>query len=190
MSSTYLFRKSHPVRTYSGKVKKNYRDYKSDLAADFKNRCGYTDCSDRWFGGKSSFHIDHFIPWKHNPNKLKTDYANLVYSCSYVNILKSNDQGNYLDPCQVDFNQHFFRSTSGEIHPHPDSKQAVYMHQRLKLNTKRYQIIWMLDQLYAAMEELSAIIELNENDENIVNLKIKHSDITREFQKYFNYLCG
>lgn len=87
------FRDKQPIRTCVKKYA-NYKSYKPYLAKDFFNRCGYTDCSDFWFGGMNNFHIDHFKPWKKYPQNplLKTDYQNLVYCCSYVNILKSDDQ--------------------------------------------------------------------------------------------------
>src|SRR5258708_2160899 len=81
-------------------------------------------------------------------------YANLVYSCSYVNILKSNDEGEYIDPCDTDFNLHFERDNIGNILPLASSKQGNYMYKELKLFMKRYQIIWMLDSLYRKMKEL------------------------------------
>lgn len=180
------FRTLHPKRTYS-KVHSNYRDYKPYLANDFNHRCGYTDCNDFWFGGKNNFHIDHFIPWKGKPNSetLKCDYQNLVYCCSYVNIAKSNDEGNYLDPCNIDFNNHFFRNDVGEISPYQNSPQAVYMYSKLKLYLKRYHIIWLLDQLDMRMEELTKQIEINGKSEELCSLL---TDITIEYSKYKIYL--
>jgi hypothetical protein len=74
------FRDFAPARTYTVKHS-YYPDYKVPLSKDFNHRCGYTDCSDSWFGGKDNFHIDHFIPWKKHLDipGLKTDYSNLVY---------------------------------------------------------------------------------------------------------------
>jgi hypothetical protein len=154
------FRDKHPIRTYTGN-ETDYRKYKLHLAKDFFNRCGYTDCPDFWFGGKNNFHIDHFIPWKKSPKKpnLKTDYSNLVYACSYVNIVKSNDEGAYVDPCDVDFNKHFTRDAVGNILPIPQSKEANYMYKRLKFFMRRYQIIWMLDSIYNKMERLQIVID-------------------------------
>lgn len=168
------FRNCCPSRTYKGTYK-NYHKYKPHLAKDFSNRCGYTDCHDSWFGGKDCFHIDHFIPWKSHPENpsLKTDYSNLVYSCSYVNIAKSNDEGNYLDPCDEDYNEHFSKDSEGAIVANPRSKKAVYMHKKLRLYLRRYQVIWALEMLESKMRQLSDI----EKDPSIMN---KHKGKVQE----------
>jgi hypothetical protein len=178
------FREIIPVRTYVVKHI-NYCNYKPHLAKDFNNRCGYTNCSDSWFGGRNNFHIDHFIPWKkheHDMPHLKTDYANLVYCCSYVNILKSDDEGTYLDPCNVDYNKYFKREDDGTIIPL--SIEAKYMYQKLKLYLKRYSIIWMLEQLEAKKEQLWSLIQ------NYDNSKIKelYIQIDRKYTDYKRYL--
>ena len=72
---TYSFRKETPVRTFKGYYS-DYHQYKKYLAEDFHHRCGYTDCSDHWFGGCRTFQIDHFIPLSKNPAK-KNDYKKL-----------------------------------------------------------------------------------------------------------------
>ncbi|MGJ4789450.1 HNH endonuclease signature motif containing protein [Leptospira koniambonensis] len=157
------------------------------MAKDFNNKCGYTDCSDSWFGGKNSFHIDHFIPWKKNPG-LKTKYSNLVYCCSYVNILKSDDEGAYIDPCDIDYNLHFERDSNGNIIPKNTSVEAKYMHSKLKLYLKRYQIIWKLEQLKLKMEKLIVAIR-NSKDRTFKNkLRLLNSDLATELIKYMNYL--
>lgn len=192
MKNKHPFRLHHPLRSYTGKVESNYRKYKIHLIKDFKGRCGYTDCSDRWFGGANNFHIDHFLPWKkyqNHPRNLKTDYSNLVYSCSYVNILKSNDISDYLDPCDNDLNAHFYRDLSGTIFPNPNSPKAVYMHQKLKLGLSRYQIIWVLDRLYQAQSELKQLIDtLSSNDPRRAILLESYFQLSSQFHEYFNYL--
>ncbi len=155
------FRNVHPKRTFTKSYSK-YSSYKSYLSNDFNKRCGYTDCSDFWFGGSKTFHIDHFKPWKKNPH-LKTQYSNLVYCCSYVNILKSDDEGSYLDPCDIDYNDHFERDTLGKIIPKSTSKEANYMYKKLKLYLQRYQIIWLLEKIFVKMEKLQEIIDKTPN---------------------------
>jgi hypothetical protein len=178
------FREVAPIRTY--KIKHaNYRDYKPHLAKDFNHKCGYTDCSDFWFGGKDNFHIDHFIPWKkYTTDKphLKTDYSNLVYCCSYVNIAKSDDEGPYLDPCNDDYNDHFQREDDGEIIPLSES--AKYMYNRMKLYFERFRIIWILDQLEIRLNKLQAIIENSDNEE----AKKMYISLSFEFNNYRKYL--
>lgn len=183
------FRNHIPIRKYS-KNYSTYTSYKKYLAEDFNYRCGYTDCPDFWFGGKANFHIDHFIPWKNHLDQpsLKTDYSNLVYCCSYVNILKSNDETNYLDPCQVDYNEHFFRNISGQIKPNTESVAANYMYSKLKMYMSRYQIIWMLDNLFDKLESLSNAMEKTKNPILKENLKSAMCELVPIVVKYKCYL--
>lgn len=172
------------IKTFS-----NYRSFKPYIAEDFNRRCGYTDCSDFWFGGPNTFHIDHFKPWKKYPN-LKTTYSNLVYCCSYVNILKSDDEGSFLDPCDVDYNDHFERDYNGKIIPKNNSAEAKYMHSKLKLYLKRYHIIWKLDQLLLSMKKLQAAIKEPKNTSIKQDLIILHYDLATELTDYIEYLKG
>ncbi|MEI6949661.1 hypothetical protein V9K67_20910 [Paraflavisolibacter sp. H34] len=180
------FRSSCPSRTCTKKYKV-YRSYKSHIAKDFNNRCGYTDCPDFWFGGTSTFHIDHFKPFSKNPD-LETDYSNLVYCCSYVNILKSDDEGDYIDPCDIDFNDHFERDHNGSIIPKPNSKEANYMYNKLQLYLTRYRLIWKLDEVHNKLLKLQELIN---NPKNIAiknDLRIIHSELAEEFTMYLSYL--
>lgn len=160
----YPFRKTYPNRSYSGKPFSDYRRYKIHLEQDFNGRCGYTDCNQFWFGGKSSFQIDHFKPKSKFP-ELLCEYTNLVYSCSYVNRAKSDDINEYFDPCNIDYNEHFYRDHLGNIYPKEDSPIAIYMYKKLKLYLKRYGIIWMLEELVEKMKSLRIIIEETGNPE-------------------------
>lgn len=176
------FRNKAPRRSYSGDELANYRSYKDFLEADFNQRCGYTDCHQVWFGGKRTFQIDHFKPVSRHP-ELETKYFNLVYSCSYVNRAKWSDVGDYIDPCDTDYNQHFYRDSLGNIFPKPDSLSANYMYKKLKLFLKRYGIIWMLDQLEQQMFKLQELIEATGNAEAkelFVEVGIKYNN----YKKY------
>jgi len=178
-----LFRNTVPKRSYAGNELTNYRAYKNHLEKDFNERCGYTDCHQFWFGGKRNFQIDHFKPVSKHP-ELETKYSNLVYSCSYVNRAKSNDIGQYLDPCDNDFNQHFHRDGLGNIIAVANSEQAKYMHKKLKLFLKRYGIIWMIDQLEQRMFKLQELIEATDNAE----AKALFVEIGMKYNNYKKYL--
>lgn len=181
------FRETAPVRTYSGKKYSNYRKYKQYLKKDFNGKCGYTDCSQLWFGGSSSFHIDHFKSKSIHPH-LETEYSNLVYSCSYVNIAKGNDDSVYLDPCNDDYNQHFYRDKFGNIFPVPQSAKANYMFIKMKLYLKRYSIIFMLDVLRKKMSLISEMISGMKEGENKKELLVLQGELAIEFLKYLKYL--
>ena len=177
------FRNKTPQRSYLGDDLPNYRNYKDFLEMDFNQRCGYTDCHQFWFGGKKNFQIDHFKPVSKFP-ELELKYANLVYTCSYVNRAKSNDIGSYLDPCDVDYNQHFYRDGLGNIFPKEESDSAKYMHSKLKLFLKRYGIIWMLEQLEQKMFQLQELIEATDNNE----AKALFVEIGMKYNNYKRYL--
>ena len=183
-----IFRELAPQRSCS-KIYSVYGSYKKYLASDFNNRCGYTDSHHMWFGGLSTFHIDHFKPHKKFP-LLKTTYSNLVYACSYVNILKSDDDPvNYLDPCATDYNKHFYRDAHGTIYPDAQSPQAIYMHKKLKLGLARYRIIWALeksDKLMKKLEELAETLVAGSKEET--ELHKLHFDLAKEFRAYLHYL--
>lgn len=182
------FRENHPQRTYSGKKLSNYKDYKSSLRNDFNSRCGYTNCPDYWFGGISTFHIDHFLPHS-NPLHLhlKEEYSNLVYTCSYVNIAKSNDEGLFLDPCNVDFNEYFWRNEYGEIIFDSKSEHAQYMYYKLKLYLMRYGLIWILDNIFKKMEILETEISKYEDSELKNNLLILQGQLANKFVRFARY---
>lgn len=177
------FRATPPKRTYEGAELPNYRDYKSPLSKDFNERCGYTDCPHFWFGGKGNFQIDHFMPISLFP-ALKTTYSNLVYSCSYVNRAKSNSTGEFLDPCDTDYNLHFYRNSFGNIFPREESEAGRFMYKKLKLYLKRYGIIWMLDQLMQKKEILRNLIEKTNNQE----AKDVYLEVDFMFCDYLKYL--
>lgn len=183
------FREKSPKRTFKKRYN-NYRQYKPYLAEDFNRRCGYSDCPDFWFGGPNNFHIDHFIPWKSDPKRpeLKTDYNNLVYACSYINILKSDDLSPYLDPVQEDFNKHFSRDSIGNIIPADDSPTAKYMYKRLKLYLRRYQVIWMLEHIHEKMELLKEAIEKLPQGKKRTALLVAEGELAIEFLNYEQYL--
>lgn len=141
----YPFRKLVPRRTCD-KVYNDYKRYKPYIVKDFNKRCAYTDCPDSFFGGARNFHIDHIKPKKKFPS-LRNDYKNLVYSCSYVNIKKSDNEVELLDPCDIDWNLHFGRDCYGNILPLPSSEQAEAIYLSLSLYLKRYGIVWMLERL-------------------------------------------
>lgn len=177
------FRDTKPFRSYTGKDLSDYHGYKDFLETDFNQRCGYTHCHQFWFGGKRSFQIDHFKPKQHFP-ELENKYSNLVYSSSYINRAKWNDVGNYLDPCDTDYNEHFYRDGLGNIYPEKDSEAANYMYRKLKLYLKRYGIIWMLDQLEQRMYLLQELIEGTGNSE----AKELFIEVSFRYNNYKKYL--
>jgi len=121
------FRQHNPVRTCD-RLYARYTSYKLHLRNDFNKRCGYCNDLDSFCGGTRGFHIDHFCP-QDKFSHLETNYGNLVYACPYCNGAKSNDWPassetpsivdgkGYVDPCDVDFTNHFERFPNGRIMP-------------------------------------------------------------------------
>lgn len=184
------FRSLVPKRTYEGPEMSHYRKYKKQLRDDFHGRCGYTDCRDFWFGGVSTFQIDHFKPKSKYP-ELTTRYDNLVYSCSFANNAKRDDYDDalYLDPCKVDYNEHFERDVQGNIFPKASSPAAQHMYNKMKLYLKRYGIIWMLDQLQEKIKAVQVQIEkIKEEKERSPLLQLNY-ELSRAFQEYLEYLA-
>lgn len=178
------FRDTSPSRTYTGRELQDYKGYKDSLEKDFCERCGYTHCQQDWFGGKRNFQIDHFKPKSIHP-ELQTKYSNLVYSCSYVNRAKSDDLGNYIDPCDVNYNDHFYRDELGNIYPIETSESAIYMYKKLKLYLKRYGIIWMLEQLEIKKERLRKLIEATRDAEAMelyIEIDFKYMDYKKHLK--------
>lgn len=188
--SQIQFREAMPKRSCT-KTFNAYRSYKEYLANDFNSRCGYTDCHHRWFGGITTFHIDHFKPHKKFP-ALKTEYSNLVYACSYVNILKSDDDpANYLDPCTIDYNQHFYRDRTGRIFADPKSPRAIYMHKKLKLGLARYQVIWLLDKCNQTMGDLEALAEkLPSGSKEEIAVKNLYFELGKQFRAHLEFVAS
>lgn len=177
------FRKTRPARRKNVPQRSTYGAYKDELAEDFNHRCGYTDCSDFWFGGQRTFQIDHLKPWSKYP-ALKTKYSNLVYCCSYVNRAKWDDDNlHYLDPCDVDYNDHFVRDDNGFIIG--KTADAQYMVQKMHLNLTRYALIWTLDTLDDIITRLKVHRKAHPEIEGLlVALQDKYFDYVQNLRKH------
>ena len=158
------------------------------MQEDFHKKCCYTDSSEQWFGGITKMEIEHFRPKSKFP-ELTTSYSNLAYCCSFANRAKSNDYDEkmYLDPCDVDYNEHFSRDDQGNIVPHTD--QAKYMYKKLKLYLERYGIMWMLSALQEKMQILNKRIDEMRDGSEKENLLALHYKLSKDFQTYLNYLA-
>jgi len=123
-------------------------------------------------GGKRGYHIDHFAP-KSKFSELEKIYTNLVYSCPFCNISKSdywpsdnafvgvvNDEG-FVDPCDTQYDQHICRNDNGRITA--ISPLGKYIHKKLKLHLLRHELIWkhgQIKQLIIELKNISAPSEL------------------------------
>jgi hypothetical protein len=187
-----LFREIAPVRTCV-KTYKNYRSYKLFLISDFNERCGYCHSSHTWYGGYRSFHVDHFAP-KDKFAHLETAYSNLVYTCPFCNIAKSNkwpsldatksvvnDEG-FLDPCNVDYNIHFHRSGDGYISG--ITATGKYIVKTLFLNLERHAVTWQLSRLQNLINKYHTLLSNNVNEEKRGKAELAHYALLKIFYDY------
>lgn len=188
------FRHHTPVRSNVTKRAK-YRFYKEELRLDFKERCGYCDDSDEFFGGIEGYHIDHFAPKSKFP-QLETEYSNLVYSCRFCNGAKSsnwvgddssishNGSEGFIDPCDEAYEYHLDRDAAGRILGR--SKLGRYMVKELQLNLLRHQFIWQTQKLAEERAILNSLIAKldSESEERLAPLLKEFHDITCKLEWY------
>jgi len=125
------FRGSLPARrpTPTRKPKKKWALHKADLKVDFKDHCAYCDSFDGF--RHTFFEVDHFVPkdliLKNGWSISLVEYSNLVYSCKFCNNNKLNNwpsnsptifnrrNKGFVDPCDRNFDSHFYRLKDGKI---------------------------------------------------------------------------
>ena len=159
-------RRKVPIRRSISR-KNRYQEYKGDLRYDFNRSCGYCDDSDE-FQDKSTFHIDHFAPKSRFPD-LELEYDNLVYSCRFCNVAKSNkwvsdshlkpqngDAG-FVDPCSEEYDEHIYRDPSGRIFAR--TKLGSFMVDELNLGLIRHEYLWKVRKLRSQRSRLEELLE-------------------------------
>lgn len=184
------FRNSIPNRTCTKKYS-THSSYKRFLREDFRKRCGYCDDLDIPCGGSNGFHVDHFRP-KSLFRRLQNNYNNLVYACPYCNIAKSDDWPSsdktlavlngkgYIDPCDVDFDNHFERHDDGRIRSKTDV--GNYMYKQLRLGLRRHQLLWMCEQLETTIKKVQEEFDKGGDDDTL--LTKNYMRLTTEYFKY------
>lgn len=194
-------RNTAPIRSEIDKTYVRYRSYKKFLIKDFNHCCAYCDDHDMWSGGPRSFHVDHFAPAKPFADLL-TVYDNLMYSCAFCNIAKSNKwpskdnsaknisddrKEGFLHPINDDYNKEFYRNDDGSISPVSDL--AGFMITELKLDLLRHPIIWNLTRLVTLIDRYEQIFQDNKLSRQEENKLMKnHYMLLRVFYIYHNKL--
>ena len=149
-------KREHPGHSHGGTCWRTRAVLKKHLSDDFNRRCAY--CDDRVFycGGINSFHIDHFAPKSKFP-KLEFEYKNLMYSCPYCNLAKSDKwpsddsrlnvvgKSGFVDPCTDEYEEHLERAENGIIRA--KTELGSYMVHELKLYLQRHAIFFLMDEL-------------------------------------------
>ena len=185
-----------PVRSYTGEKWKTNSSNKKRLAEDFEHRCAYCDDYDKYGGGYNSYHVEHFAP-KEKFKQLQFTYDNLLYSCPYCNISKSNkwvgntatenivgDKG-FIDPCTDEYYVHLKRGESGEIIY--ATKIGEFMYYELSLYLKRHKILYNLEKIRIRKKLLKEKIDLKKhNNENVDKLEALYRALCVVFCEYYD----
>lgn len=164
------FRDKTPVRrANSDDSVTRHQQHKPDLRIDFHHHCGYCHSHDRY--KHTYFEVDHFIPLNFiniNGDISSTCYKNLVYSCRYCNNAKrknwpSNSETKFhrknegfIDPCDKNYSNQFYRCDRGRIYPNPRSEVGPWMYNIFKFSIRERQIelVWQLERLDNAIQGL------------------------------------
>lgn len=185
-----------PVRR-EVEARARYTEYRDDLRIDFNSACGYCDDSDLRID-RICFHIDHFAPQKRFPH-LENTYANLVYSCRFCNMRKSDHwigddptihhdgKRGFIDPCSHEYDKHLERDLSGRILG--KSELGCYIVRRLNLNLLRHELLWNARRALALRNEIGPLLDrlkaagLPRNDV-YTDLLERFRDLTEKIEAY------
>jgi len=188
-----------PKRFYSGVRWRTNSSNKKRLAIDFKNRYAYCDDLDKHGGGYRSYHVEHFAPKDKFP-ELEYNYDNLLYSCQYCNILKSNKWignthnvsviGNegFIDLCEDEYCKHLKRDEAGKIVF--ITELGRYMYNELQLYLNRHKCIYNLERISLKLEEIKQEIETKkQKGENTDFLEEIKNELSNTFYDYYGILA-
>lgn len=187
---TLAFRNQTPKRDPNRAVCEHYTSYRKTLRQDFNKRCGYCDSFDHY--RIKSFAIDHFIPRNPKdfiPKIAPNVYKNLVWSCSYCNLAKSNkwptkdetisNDGNvgFIDPELKEYSELFKRNADGEIQSKNNKAIEKHIIKELKLWLPIHSRMWKLEKLMKLELDLRNELSLITDDELRKDFKDCHYDI-------------
>ncbi|OPA02100.1 hypothetical protein BHL27_07060 [Bacillus cereus] len=194
----FTIHETRPVRSYSGEKWFTNSSNKKRLAEDFKNKCGYCGDFDVYSGGYNVYHVEHFAP-KEKFKELEFTYDNLLYSCPYCNLAKSNkwigktatesivgDKG-FVDPCTEEYDLHLGRDEEGSIIYKTSLGQYIYM--ELKLYLKRHKILYNLDKIRLKRNVLKEEIEKRKlKSQDFQDLEVIYNELGALFCNYYELI--
>ena len=173
---------------------------KLQLMKDFNKCCGYCGDIHHYSGGFRSYHVDHFAP-KIKFGDISNSYDNLVYSCPYCNLSKSDkwvgttynenikDGIGIIDPCDIRYSEHLKRNDDGSITY--TSSIGEYMYYELKLYLERHKIIYQLEELKNKIEAIQKKIEFNNTHFiDIQKLSEMEAILCKAYFYYHKELCN
>jgi hypothetical protein len=175
----------------------NWSEHKPDLRDDFKSHCGYCHSYDGY--KHTYFEVDHFVPksliLKNGWAITLTQYDNLVYSCKFCNNKKlskwttntpnPSHDGNigFVDPCNPNYDTHFYRTTDGAIRPRTNLGQWMFR-EAFKFDERERSIIvlYNMNRLKQTIDAL--IVQLNSHvigSADHDSIKLKLGEYTLEY---------
>jgi len=193
-------RRPNPTKKPAGD---KWSEHKPDLKEDFNNCCGYCNSYDEY--RHTYFEVDHFIPkdfFKKLGNIGLTQYDNLVYSCKFCNNAKRakwpsqsekyfND-GNegFVDPCDVVYDKHFYRTTDGGIMWNTILGKWMFSEAfKFDERAQGIKLLWNLSSLENIIHALTLVLNSYvETSEDYKQIKIKIGDYCFEYFKYHQEL--
>lgn len=185
-----------PKRSFSGIMWKTNKSNKKRLIRDFNHRCAYCDDHDKYAGGSKVYHVEHFAPKEKFP-ELEYDYGNLLYSCPYCNVSKSNtwpseesdvnvvDDVGFVDPCTQEYSEHLKREEDGSIAY--VTSLGEYMYYELKLYLQRHQLIYNLNRIHCKLKEVRCEIDRRKAlNKTVDNLESLYKELCVVFYEYYD----
>lgn len=177
----------------------HWSDHKPDLRLDFNHRCGYCHSFDGF--RHTYYEVDHFVPkslFKITGVISLTQYDNLVYSCKFCNNNKlskwpTNNENihhdgiqGFIDPCNDEFDTHFYRTTEGAIMWRTDLGKWMYKEAfKFDEREKGIRLLWNLDKLKTLIFQLSE--ESNKLDKGSSDYKHINERIKEIKETYYQY---
>lgn len=185
-----------PIRSHTGECWTTNSSNKQRLVKDFDHKCAYCDDHDGYSGGYNAYHVEHFAP-KEKFKELEFVYDNLLYSCPYCNIAKSNkwisdkadinimENKGFIDPCTDEYYIHLQRDDIGEIIHLTEIGEYIYY--ELKLYLKRHRILHNLEKVRSNKKLLKAKIDEKKRlHEDVTLLEELYKELCVVFCEYYD----
>lgn len=159
-----------PIRSFEGEIAITNKTNKKYLKKDFNNCCGYCGDHNKYSGGDRNFHVEHFAPKSRFP-ELATIYENLIYSCPYCNLSKSDkwlgttasqtivSGRGFIDPCDDQYEKCLYRKDNGELDYYAHSITGQYIYTELKLFLVRHKYCYQMEKLLILAKEIKENID-------------------------------
>ena len=175
----------------------DWSHHKPDLKEDFNSHCGYCYSYDGY--RHTYFEVDHFVPksliLKNGWGISLTQYTNLVYSCKFCNNKKlskwttnsdtvfNDGSKGFVDPCNPNYDTHFYRTPNGAIRPQTDLGQWMFR-EAFKFDEREQSLIvlWNMNRLRQIIDAL--IVQMNIHaigSADYNSIKLKLGEFTLEY---------